>query len=237
MASGALRQRMYLIQELDVAMVTIEAGLTAIQASRPYRPRHSVFLLLLATGIERLMKIVLHVHALETTGAFLTESYMKKHYGHDLVKLCEGVIANCFTQAHLARPVARDDLDFIRHDAIFQPMLTLLADFAKTDRYVYLSGISDPEVTTDWPGRRWEQLERATMPPGEYMRLVIAGQEHAAKQHANRALVACLERFVRAVARLFVTGVLGDQARQVSPAVSHYVMLNDEDLGTKMYSL
>jgi hypothetical protein len=73
------------------------------------------------------------------------------------------------------------------------------------------------------------------MPLGEYMRLVIAGQEHAAKRQASRTLVACLERFVRALARLFVSDVLGNQARQVSSAVSHYFMLGDEALGTREY--
>ncbi len=76
-------RRLYLMEELDVSVATIETGLAELQRSRPYRTRHFVFLLLLATGVERLMKIVLHLRTLETTGAFLSRDAMIKRYGHD----------------------------------------------------------------------------------------------------------------------------------------------------------
>ncbi len=74
------------------------------------------------------------------------------------------------------------------------------------------------------------------MPDGAYTALYLAGREGEAKGHANRTLVACLETFVRALALLFVSGVLGSQARQVSSAMSRYFMLDDDELGTKEYS-
>ncbi len=228
-------RRLYLIEELDVSVATIEAGLAELQRSRPYRTRHFVFLLLLTTGVERLMKIVLHLRALETTGAFLSRDTMKKRYGHDLVGLCTAVVTECYTPEYLARPFARRDREFLEIDPTFRPMLALLSDFAKADRYVYMDGISDPGVTADWPGRRWDEIEVATMPDGEYTGLYLSGSEGQAKSHANRALVSCLETFVRALARLFVSSVLGSQARQASPAVSQYFMLDDEDLGAKEY--
>ncbi len=228
-------RRLYLIEELDVSVATIESGLAELQRSRPYRTRHFVFLLLLATGAERLMKIVLHLHALETTGTFLSRDAMKKWYGHDLSRLCGAVVAECYTPEYLARPFARRDRAFLETDPTFRSMLALLSDFAKADRYVYMDGISDPGVTADWPGRRWDEIEVAMMPDGEYIGLYLSGSEGQAKSHATRARLACLETFVRAQARLFVSGVLGSQARQASPAVSQYFILDDEDLGAKEY--
>ena len=233
MASEDVRRRLYLIQELDVSILAIEAGLTELQESRPYCPRHFVFLLLLSTGIERLSKVVLRLRALATAGAPLSKEEMQpgKGFGHDLVKLCDAVAAKCFTSEYLTRPYAEQDLQFIQQDPAWRAMLTVLFDFAKADRYVYMNGISDPGVAAEWPERRWDELEAGTMQPGEYARLYAAGKEQEAKGRANRTLVACLERYVRALARLFVSGMLGDQARQVSSMVSRYYRLEDAQLG------
>lgn len=233
MIGDDVRRRLYLIQELDVSLLAIAAGLAELHGSLPYRSRYFVFLLLLSTGLERLLKIVLHLRALETTGAFLSRDEMKNRYGHNLVGLCNAVVTECFTPEHLTRPATQADLRFVRDDPILRPMLELLSDFATADRYIYMNGISDPGDTAEWPERRWQELESSTLPRGEFVRLYMAGEEPTAKDRATRALVACLERFVRAVARLFVWGALGDQARQVSPAVSDYLRLMDEDLGSR----
>lgn len=239
MASPDVLQRIYLIQELDVSVLAVGAGLAELQGSRPYRPRHFVFLLLLSTGLERLMKIVLQLHALETTGVFLSRSKLQHEYGHNLIELRDHVVTNCFTADYLKRQVATDDLAFIQSDPILGGMLKLLSDFAKDDRYLYMNGISDPsdpKVTGEWPERRWDDLEGMTMASNERMKLYTTGKEDVAKRHANRALVACLERFVRALTRLFTLGPLGGQGRLVSSALSDYLFLHDEDLGRKEYS-
>lgn len=229
-------RRLYLMQELDVSVETIEAGLAELWDSRPYQARHFVFLLLLATGMERLLKLVLHLRALETTGAFLSRTDMRRNYGHNLVELCDAVVSECFTPNYTTLQAARRDREFLDANPTFRETLTLLSDFAMADRYVYMNGISDPAREGEWPERRWEDLEVGTMPAGEYSALFLAGREREAKAHANRALAACLETFVRAVARLFVSEVLGSQARQVSPAVSRYIMLDDDELGKKGYT-
>jgi hypothetical protein len=236
MASRDMLQRLYLIQELDVSVLAVEAGLAERQGSRPYHPRHFVFLLLLSTGLERLMKIVLQLHALETTGVFLSQRELKEKYGHNLIELRKHVVEKCFTTDYLTRQVAVDDRDFVRDDPLFKDLLQLLSDFAENDRYLYMNGISDPNMGREWPARRWEALESATMPSNERMKLYATGEEDIAKGRANHALVVCLERFVRALARLFTLGPLGGQGRQVSTALVHYRSLLDEDLGSKVYS-
>src|SRR5687768_1556907 len=91
-----------LINELDVSVETIEAGLGEFQAGLLLRERHFVYLLLLATGIERLQKIILHLRAYELTGTFLTRSDVVD-FDHDLLKLTEGVLERCFTPEYLQR--------------------------------------------------------------------------------------------------------------------------------------
>lgn len=240
-ATNRTLQRLNLIQELDLSVSIIESGLAALQASRPYKTRHFVFLMLLSSGVERLLKVILHLHAVHTTGQFLTTDERKRRdlrdawNRHDLVRLCAEAVAVCFTPEYLKRPVAVEDRDFIRQDATMTRMLELLADFARHDRYVFMDGIAEPGTTSEWPDRRWGELESLTLPQGEYARLVLDHRHDLAKQHANRALVACLERFLRALARLFTLSELGSDGRMVSTAASRYWRLSDQDLGTTRY--
>jgi hypothetical protein len=234
-ASEDVQRRLFLLQELDVSILAIEAGLAELQASRPYRPRHFVFLLLLSTGFERLLKIALHLRALNTTGAFHPARHMRETYDHNIVKLSDAVAQECFTHDHRARPLGAQDFEFVTHDPRLGDVLALLSAFAKADRYVYMDGISDPGGVGESPQRRWGELEVSTMLGGEHARLYGEGNETEAKNQANRALAACIERYVRALARLFAWGALGDLGRQVSPALSAYCMLDDGALGTREY--
>jgi hypothetical protein len=101
------------------------------------------------------------------------------------------------------------------------------------DRYHYMNGISDPNTTTEPPVRRWDDLEGATLPSGELASLYVTAKETEAKARANHVLTACLERFVRALARLFIYGPLGNQGRQFSSEVIRYSQLKDDELGLR----
>ncbi len=66
-----------------------------------------------------------------------------------------------------------------------------------------------------------QQLPSTSMTPVVAVRVLGRGPvTREAKGYANRTLAACLEALVRVLPRLFVSGVLGSQARHVSTAVS-----------------
>lgn len=195
-------QRLYLTQELEISVSVVKSGLAVLQQSRLYKANHFVFLTLLSTGIERLLKVILHLHAIETTGGFLPKQKVRD-VSHDILKLREEVVEKCFTQEYLKKPVAKQDLDFLSHDDTLNKMLSLLSDFAKRDRYVYMDGISIPGITAEWPNRRWEELENGTIPDDERIRLRLDDKHELVKLRATQYLVLCLERLLRALARLF----------------------------------
>lgn len=233
---AARHQKGFLIEEFDVSFATIEGGLKVLQQSRFYGRDLFVFLTLLASGLERLMKIILHLHALETIGASLTESQMRE-YGHGLCSILADVVQNCYTQNYLQRPVAQADLAFIQNDPRLTEMLSILDDFARTDRYIYMDAIANPNTLASTPQERWEKLEAETMAPGAYVKTILAGREKEAISHANRTLIICLERFVRALTRLFVLGDLGAFAPTFAASVSDFSMLDDDELGMRDYSV
>ena len=233
-----IRQRMALIQELEIAMYSIESGLAVLQRNQAYqpKPRHFTFLLLLATGLERLMKLVICLDKVEKTGSFPAQSFLQKKLGHDLRKLRDTVAHECFSPTYRTHPAGKADYAFITDAPLLNELLLVLSDFAQSDRYIFMNGVSDPKIGREWPKIRWEGLERATM-PDRYMQLLGEGKLEAIKAHANVQLVACIEQFVRALARLFTMGQLGDIARRTSPVVYGFLMLADNDLGKKRYEL
>ena len=229
-------QGFYLIQELEQSILVIEHGLAILQRNRVDRPKHFVFLTLLSSGFERLMKIILCLHNIETHGRFLSESEFKV-FGHDLVKLLQSVIDKCFTDNYLKKPVAAKDLYFIKNEEVLKEMLKVLSDFAKRDRYIFMDGISKPATNHEWPDRRWENIERKAIPPDHYPATIDEERVDALQTLANQTLVSCLEKLLRALARLFTLADLGQEARSKLPLLWHFLMLRDEDIGKREYDL
>ncbi len=226
-------QRLSLLKETELSISLLSSGLAILQQSRPYEFKCFSFMLLLATGLERLMKIVLCLHAFEATGEFPSKEYLKG-LGHDLVRLRNEVLRACYTQEYLKLPFARTDHDFIEQDALFNHMLILLSDFAQSDRYIHMDSIADPQGR-EWPELRWEELERQTMPSDVYWSLVQEGKLDELKQHSNQQFVANIEKFIRALTRLFAFAGLGDLARSNSVTTWGFMKLEDEQLGRRHY--
>ncbi len=89
-------QWMYLDQELEVAVNAIESGLAILQGGNIYRRNEFAFLLLLTTGLERVMKVILHLNSQHTPGTFLSGDEVRR-LSHDLVALRDEVILRSTT--------------------------------------------------------------------------------------------------------------------------------------------
>lgn len=233
---NARKRRLALSKELEITMTLIRSSFVLLQRGRPYHPHppHFAFMLLLTSGLERLMKILLMLHEYATTGQFLTEQQMKKR-GHDLTKLRDDVITRCFTPIYLAHPHAQNDYDFLLHDPLFEEILSILTQFANRDRYLYLNAISDPDKLWNPPDRLWDQLESKAIGQQRLGELLVTNQLDVRKQEATKHLLSTLERGVRAFARLFILANLGDDAQGQINEVWEFFRLDDTALGTRLY--
>jgi len=232
-----IRQKIALLQEAEIAIYSIEAGLASLQKNRPYAPKPYYFawLLLLATGLERLMKIVICLHEFETVGTFPSRQYLARTIGHHLLRLRDEVVRRCFSATYLNGQFGQEDLDFITMDSLLNQLLSLLDDFARDDRYLFMNGIVDPVIGREWPKHRWEELEKTALSDDIYFRLLQENALSELKTQANVQIKACIERFVRAQTRLFVFGELGDLARSNSITIWEFLRLEDSSLGHKVY--
>jgi hypothetical protein len=232
----ATRRNLNLIQELDIAIEWLGSGLAILQQSRLFRPRRFTILLLFANGLERLMKVILSLHAFETRGMYLSQQELKS-LGHKLTYLRDRVVRLCFTPTYLQRPIAQEDLNFLQHDETCQTLLNILSEFATYKRYAYLDGTNDPNAAFDAPDRLWGELEMKLLSTDEIALLLNVETEDVAQQLAVERLSTIIEKSLRALTRLFTLAELGPQARQISPAVSHFARLRDDQIGQQTYDL
>jgi hypothetical protein len=232
-----IRQKGAFILEADIAFYTIEAGLAAIDKNRPYAPKPYYFLWfsLLSTGFERLMKLIICLHEFEQNGAFPTRRFQRQ-MGHNLVALRNEIVARCFTPTYCASVAGQEDYQFITSNNVINAILSAIDDFAREDRYMFMDNITDPAIGREWPKRRWEEIERFALSVPVYDHLLM--HDHAERcRRANVMMKAHVEQFVRALARLFIHGNLGDLARSQFVQVMEYIRIDDADLGRKTYQL
>ena len=231
-----VQQKLALIQEAEIALYSIESGLGHLAKNRPYAPKPYYFAwyILLSTGFERLLKILICLHEFETTGAFPTRRFLQRTMRHDLRTLRDEVVRRCYVSPYLNRDFAQDDRNFLSNDVLLAHILSALNDFATEDRYMFMNKISEPSLGREWPKGRWEEIERIALSDEVFYRLLQDDYQELVRQ-ANRITQAHIERFTRALTRLFVFGNLGDLARSQYALIAEFVRLEDSELGCRTY--
>lgn len=227
-------RRIALILELEVAIQLLEDGLAELQRTTFARVRHFTFLLLLANGLERLMKVIIIVQTIKAEGRFLTEGELKV-LGHNLEGLLQQILTRCFTPEYLRGSIGAADSEFLRTNQTFTAVLSILSDFARGDRYMFLDQTATPTETLDSPESRWEALVMNLCSPADLERLRSAAGARAVVAQTTQVLVITVERSLRSLCRLFTLADLGEDARPLSVLVRPFGRLEDGQLGKIVY--
>jgi hypothetical protein len=111
-------QNVMIGEELLTAMRLLKTGLRELNRMTGATDFFHLPILLLASGLERMIKTVICCHHLETTGDYPRRSvFPKGKRGHNLVWLLDQITQRCFSDEYLARiPAARTDIEFLRND-------------------------------------------------------------------------------------------------------------------------
>lgn len=231
-----IQQKLALLQEAEIALYSIETGLGQLRKNRPYAPKPYYFswFILLSTGFERLMKVVVCLHEFEATGSFPTRKFLQRVMRHDLIALRDEVLHRCYTPAYRNREFGQKDYDFITSDNVLLNIVSALNDFSDKDRYMFMDRISEPGDGREWPKGRWEEIERLALSDATFYHLLQHDYPEL-KIRANQLTQASIEKFTRALSRLFVFGNLGSLATSQYALISDFVRLEDLSLGLKEY--
>ncbi len=230
--SAKQEQQIMLSEELRTAVRLIKAGLCEISRIDGANDFFHLPILLLSSGIERFMKVVICCHYLELNKHFPDKSiFPKGKNGHDLVWLLNKITNECFSDNYLKRiPAAQTDVNFLRSNERLTKIVKIISDFGQSARYYNLNvvlGDSNPGLS---PDQEWGILETEILQddPTWKQRIVDPQQSHSVHQKINKELMSRCERLLQSLSRLFTIGGLGEFALQISFHTSTFLCLQDE---------
>ena len=233
-----IHQTLAIDQELLNSVRLIHAGFGQLQRLDGANDFYHLPLQTLASGFERFMKVILCFRKLEETGEFpKLKEILNGANGHDLKNLLLKIQKECFLHDYVTNiQVAKKDLDNLSSDELIS-FISVLSDFGQATRYYYLDVIVGKDPRSEAPDDEWEKLETKIFL--EKPELLQEIKENPASQRHHREIsievVMRLERFARALARLFTIGRIGKEAKRYLGYISSLLHVRDEELGKKKY--
>lgn len=227
----------FLGEEVLTSVRLIQKGLAEVQRIDGANDFYHPALLLLSSGLERLMKCILCLRSQAVGGDFPSAKQIKD-YGHDLERLRDAVVAACFDDEYRGSRQAADiDAAFLESDLRLRALLTSLSRFARSARYYNLNMVGGDEPDTDSPEQEWAGLEMEVVSerPELWKALEAPSGSGPIFDAISREFVGRIEVFVRALCRLFTLGPLGDNARAYTGYLTPFLSLRNENLGRHDY--
>ena len=232
--SGPSVKFLCLLQELEVSHKLIRSGFGSLQEIDMSNDFYELPQMLMASGLERLMKCYISLAYEDRYGSFPDKKYMKK-LGHDLECVLQEICDEFYGGKH--RPMVASEFDFITSDSVLLESVQILSLFGKAGRYYNLDVVAGGGGSPIDPRDEWERLETQVVDVGPY----LTDQESLHRDYypkVHSEIIGRLERLVRAVALQFTLGDHPDQFRRIgqsAPVYSDFRNLRDEQLGTIDY--
>lgn len=238
LSSEANRQRRWSLGlEVESAITLLKAGLAHLQRTDPLTEFVApVPLVLLAQGFERLTKCLIVFEVMEREGRFPRESELPKV--HDLQALLRRVLDALFDPHYLTRPAAREDFEFLTQDPLLRLIVQAMSELGDASvRYYHLNvvlGAARPGATS--PEEAWSRVEREVFDQ-EFPNIFDQDAPEDPDEVMKPAMVASIERFARALVRLFTLSKIAPEAKIETGIIGDFLFLRDEDLGARRYLL
>jgi len=218
--------------ELRGSIRLIDGGIAEIHTLGSGNDFYELPLLVLANGLERLIKLTLVGARLHTEGsvpAFAEIAGFKHFLWEPTVALVECVERE---SDYARRAAVQADLRFVRSDPRLRELLDLLGAFGQRHRYHRLDEVLGKTVSVeDDPYRRWSAMEVSILQEHpEWVQLLEEDYGKAIAVIAS-AIAQTIDRYTRALARMWLLGGLGESGRRHQPALSPFWRLDDDELG------
>lgn len=234
----SIEQIVAIDEELLTSVRLIHAGFGQLQALEGANNFYHLPLLTLASGFERLMKVVICLRRLESHGEFPGRNvFPRGRRGHSLEALLTQVRKECFLSDYVADiPVAQSDLEYLVSDELLK-FVGVLSQFGQAARYHYLNVVLGEGSLHGSPEDTWQELESqiVTSHKGWLDEIVAYPAANDIGKRVIQDVIVRLERFARALSRLFTIGRIGDEARRYLCHIRTFVHLDDSSLGTTRY--
>lgn len=231
-------QTIALIDELESATKLVDLGVGELHKLDAANDYYHLPMQLLSQGLERFLKLTYVMAELGSSGSLPSRRRMRQHYGHRLIRLTDDLIELVGKAPdYVRRPAVQKDIDFVRSDKDLRTVLDLLGAFGQDARYHRLDELlggapADPDSD---PYRRWAAFELEVVQRHESWLDRVGSVEHAADLHRDIAtyIAGRVDRFARAIARMWTLGALPDDTRRHSGLLKPFLFLSDDQLGVR----
>lgn len=232
---GSIFQKLNVIMEMDICISVLTTGLALLQRDKHAVRKHFNFLLLLSTGMERLLKLLFIIKKYDTTGELVANQELKK-YGHNIEKLYDDYITlvnPCITRV----PAIVEDERFMKEDQLLRALIKLFSDFGTSERYIYMDGITTHEKNFTTFDRRWEEVESIALPDFPNEKLIEPNGYLEFMRTATERIVICFERLLRALARTIVFSNSSVESRSLTSQFMAFAHYDERQFGKKLYEI
>jgi len=227
-----------LIEETRTAIYLIHEGLISINRLNGANDFAHLPILLLSNGFERLLKIIICLDYMERNGELPMASSFRPYEHHKLTQLFDKVIQTAEEWNYgKDRKASKDDMVFLEKDVDLKKVIILLEKYADAGRYYNIDIILGKRRSSkDDPLRSFESycFDVFTRQPDWQKK--ITGENLGQKldgsiRYINQQIIILLQRFARALCRMFTLGKLGKTGKQLIGIIGNFLFLQDEDLG------
>ena len=232
-------QELSIDDELRTAIRLLKCGLRELNRMDGANDFYHLPILLLASGLERLMKTVICLHYLAVNGDFPKRNiFPEGKRGHNLIYLLDMVTKDCFSDEYLTKiPVAKQEIEFLRSNKQLRRIVKILSEFGQSARYYNLNVVLGEEDPGPSPDDDWKKLELEIFKedPNWDQTIQDSSQSEGIHERINRKLTIHCERLARSLSRLFTIGGLGNEAKRISSHTHDFLFLTDEQFGMRDY--
>jgi hypothetical protein len=228
-----------LTQEVTTAVCLIQEGLISLNRLSGARDFGHLPILVVSDGFERLLKMIWCLDYLQRQGEFPDHRAYNEHCrGHKVGELLGQVttIARQWDYSEQSE-AASMDMEFLENDADLRQIVDLLDKYADAGRYYYADVITGVRCTPDdEPIRLFdcycsEVLAERDQRQGRTRDYYPTRRTKQDTRYVSRQMTVILQRFARALCRMFVSRRLGQQAQQMTGIIRSFLRLQDRDLG------
>lgn len=214
---------MALIREIEDANAYVAMGRRLLAEISHVNTFYAGPLLMYAYGFERLMKAALLLRRWEVNGNVPAGRKIRA-LRHDVSKLRQEFVQECFADdSMLANEIVKKqfaaDKQFLEGDHLFDAFIQTLSAFGTDGRYYHLNVALALNNASRPPDEMAKELERKVAdakgisPPKE-----LTDSLDGYYRELGNQINVLAERLHRAIARLFLWGVLGSRGKQSSAA-------------------
>jgi len=231
------KQNIRLLDEVYTSTMLIKKGFVELQKISGGNDFYHPPILLLSNGFERLMKCIICYRHLKVKNIYPPIDVFKKA-SHNLNILLKDIIQICSElKSYKDREATRQDLDFLMNNARLHRIVEILSDFAQGGRYYNLDIVCKGNSTYSDPKDNWEELETEIVKEDPKITELMKDPTKSDEmyQRINMILMKYLERFARALSRIFTLGEIHKDAKKCYSYISDFLNLRDNDLGIKRW--